>query len=88
MSSKKIVSLLPPLLKLFVPSGLKKTWSAVRMNVISPISVKQLPVCSEANFPDGLSSSAIDNKVKELLSDALSVYTVNREMIKALPRMW
>jgi iron complex transport system substrate-binding protein len=43
-----------------------------------------LPVCTEANFPDGLSSADIDVKVKEILADALSVYTVKREQIKAI----
>jgi len=49
-----------------------------------PESVKQLPACSEANFADNLSSPAIDVKVKEILADALSVYTLNRELIKQL----
>jgi iron complex transport system substrate-binding protein len=49
-----------------------------------PASVKELPVCSETNIPDNLSSAAIDIKVKELLTDALSVYTVKREVIKQL----
>jgi len=42
-----------------------------------PESVKQLPVCTEANFPDNLGSAEIDVRVKEILADALSVYTVN-----------
>jgi iron complex transport system substrate-binding protein len=33
---------------------------------------------------EGLSSSEIDNKVKEILTDGLSVYTVDREKIKEL----
>jgi iron complex transport system substrate-binding protein len=49
-----------------------------------PEGVKALPVCSEANFEDGLSSQQIDDKVKEILSDALSVYTVKRDVIKQL----
>ncbi|RYD87466.1 MAG: cobalamin-binding protein, partial [Sphingobacteriales bacterium] len=49
-----------------------------------PESVKSLPVCTEANIPDNLSSSAIDRKVKEILSDALSLHTVKREQIKEL----
>src|SRR6202012_2987646 len=36
------------------------------------------------NFPDGLSSSDINVKVKELLSNALSIYTVKRETIRQL----
>jgi iron complex transport system substrate-binding protein len=49
-----------------------------------PESVKSLPVCSEANFADDLSSLEIDIKVKEILAEALSIYTVKREVIKEL----
>ena len=49
-----------------------------------PESVKSLPVCSEANFADDLSSLEIDIKVKEILTEALSIYTVKRDVIKEL----
>jgi iron complex transport system substrate-binding protein len=49
-----------------------------------PEGVQSLPICSEANFEDGMTSQQIDDKVKEILSDALSVYTVKREVIKEL----
>jgi len=81
---QKIVSLLPSATEIVCALGLEKNLVGRSHECDYPASVKQLPVCSEANFPDNLSSSAIDVKVKEILADALSVYTVNRELIKQL----
>jgi iron complex transport system substrate-binding protein len=84
MSSKKIISLLPAATEIVCALGLEESLVGRSHECDFPLSAKQLPICSEANFPDNLSSAAIDTKVKELLSDALSVYTVKREIIKQL----
>jgi len=84
MSSQKIISLLPAATEIVCALGLEHNLVGRSHECDFPASVKHLPVCSEANFPDGLSSLAIDKKVKELLADALSVYTVNRQKIKEL----
>jgi iron complex transport system substrate-binding protein len=84
MSSQKIISLLPAATEIVCTLGLEHQLVGRSHECDFPPSVKQLPVCSDANFPDNLSSAAIDKKVKELLSDALSVYTVKREVIKQL----
>ena len=84
MSAKSIVSLLPAATEIVCALGLEDNLVGRSHECDFPASVKQLPVCSEANFPDGLSSAAIDKKVKGLLSDALSVYKVDREKIKVL----
>jgi iron complex transport system substrate-binding protein len=80
----KIVSLLPSATEIVCALGLEQDLAGRSHECDFPETVKQLPVCSEANFPDNLNSAAIDNKVKEILADALSVYTVNREQIKQL----
>lgn len=80
----KIVSLLPAATEIVCSLGLEKNLVGRSHECDFPEPVKQLPVCSEANFPENLSSSEIDVKVKEILADALSVYTVNRELIKQL----
>jgi iron complex transport system substrate-binding protein len=80
----KIVSLLPSATEIICALGLEQNLVGRSHECDYPESVKRLPVCSEANFPDGLSSNEIDVKVKEILADALSVYTVNREQIKQL----
>jgi iron complex transport system substrate-binding protein len=80
----KIVSLLPSATEIVCALGLEQSLVGRSHECDFPAAVKQLPVCSEANFPDNLDSATIDSKVKEILADALSVYTVNREQIKQL----
>lgn len=80
----KIVSLLPAATEIAYALGLEKNLVGRSHECDFPAAVKQLPVCSEANFPDNLSSGDIDIKVKEILADALSVYTVKRVQIKQL----
>jgi iron complex transport system substrate-binding protein len=84
MNSIKIVSLLPSATEIVCALGLEQNLVGRSHECDFPASVRQLPVCSEANFPDNLSSAAIDNKVKEILADALSVYTVKRDEVKKL----
>lgn len=84
MLSKKIVSLLPAATEIICALGLEQSLAGRSHECDFPPSIKHLPVCSEANVPDNLSSADIDIKVKELLRDALSVYTVDRAMIKQL----
>jgi iron complex transport system substrate-binding protein len=80
----KIVSLLPAATEIVCALGLENQLVGRSHECDFPETVKQLPVCSEANFPDGMSSLDIDIKVKEILADALSVYTVKREVVKQL----
>jgi iron complex transport system substrate-binding protein len=81
---KKIVSLLPSATEIVCLLGLEESLVGRSHECDFPESIKHLPVCSEANFPDGMTSNEIDVKVKEILADALSVYTVKREQIKVL----
>ncbi|TWR28359.1 cobalamin-binding protein [Mucilaginibacter achroorhodeus] len=81
---ERIVSLLPAATEIVCALGLEDRLVGRSHECDYPESVQQLPVCSEANIPDGLSSAEIDVKVKEILADALSVYTVKREVIKSL----
>ncbi|WDZ99270.1 cobalamin-binding protein [Mucilaginibacter sp. SJ] len=84
MPTKKIVSLLPAATEIICALGLEENLAGRSHECDFPASVKELPICTEANFPDGLSSGDIDVKVKEILADALSVYSVKREQIKTL----
>jgi len=83
-ASMKIVSLLPAATEIVCAIGLESSLVGRSHECDYPESIKYLPVCSEANFPDNLSSNEIDIKVKEILADALSVYTVKREVIRDL----
>lgn len=84
MSAQRIISLLPAATEIVCALGLEQHLVGRSHECDYPESVKALPVCSEANFADGMSSLEIDNQVKNLLADALSVYSVKREQIKAL----
>src|ERR1700761_5945338 len=84
MDQLKIVSLLPSATEIVCALGLEDNLAGRSHECDYPESIKALPICSEANIPDGLRSAAIDSKVKEILADALSVYTVKREEIKKL----
>ena len=84
MPVDKIVSLLPAATEIVCALGLEDKLVGRSHECDYPESIKHLPICSEANFPDDLSSAAIDVRVKEILADALSVYTVKREVIKEL----
>lgn len=84
MSVQRIISLLPAATEIVCALGLESQLVGRSHECDYPESVKALPVCTEAHIPDGLSSAAIDHKVKEMLQDALSVYSVKREQVKAL----
>ncbi len=49
-----------------------------------PDSVRRLPICTEPKFDVEGSSREIDQRVKVLLTDALSVYRVDSERLRAL----
>jgi len=84
MYQQKIISLLPSATEIVCALGLQDNLVGRSHECDFPEGVANLPVCTEANIPDGLSSAEIDAKVKEILSDALSVYTVKKEVIKSL----
>jgi iron complex transport system substrate-binding protein len=84
MSDKRIISLLPAATEIVCALGLQDSLVGRSHECDYPEGIKALPFCSEANFSDGLSSGEIDKKVKEILADALSIYTVNGEQIKRL----
>ncbi|MBS1532787.1 MAG: cobalamin-binding protein [Bacteroidetes bacterium] len=81
---KRTISLLPAATEIVCALGLEDNLVGRSHECDFPEPVKRLPACSAANIPDNLGSAAIDQKVKELLHDALSIYTVNREKIKEL----
>jgi iron complex transport system substrate-binding protein len=49
-----------------------------------PASVRALPVCTEPKFDIRLPSAAIDQRVKSILQEALSVYRVDAEQLRGL----
>src|SRR5713226_8955478 len=49
-----------------------------------PESVRRLPVCTEPKFPTEGSSYQIDQRVKAILQEALSVYRVHGDLLRQL----
>lgn len=84
MAAKKILSLLPAATEIVCALGLQDQLVGRSHECDYPPEVRQLPVCSEARFLPGDDSAAIDRQVRQILSDALSVYTVNEELIRQL----
>jgi iron complex transport system substrate-binding protein len=84
MPSKKIVSLLAATTEIVCALGLEDRLIGISHECDYPESVKSLPKCSDVRFMPGASSLEIDKKVKEILADALSVYSVNKEIIQQL----
>ncbi|WCT11507.1 cobalamin-binding protein [Mucilaginibacter jinjuensis] len=84
MANQRIISLLPAATEIVCALDLQQNLVGRSHECDFPEGVAELPVCSDANMDHNLTSLEIDKRVKEILSDALSVYTVNREKIKGL----
>ncbi len=84
MSDKKIISLLPASTEIISALGLENQLVGRSHECDYPGSVQHLPVCSAARFVPGSTSYEIDIQVKEALTEALSIYTVNKEIIQSL----
>lgn len=84
MPDKKIISLLPAATEILCALGLEHQLIGRSHECDTPDSITNLPVCSSAKFISGSSSEEIDKQVKEILTDALSVYTIDKDKIKEL----
>jgi iron complex transport system substrate-binding protein len=84
MPASKIISLLPSATEIVCALGLESQLVGRSHECDYPETVKQLPICSYDRIGGGLSSLAIDKQVKQLLTNAISVYEVNTELIKQL----
>ncbi len=84
MPDKKIISLLPAATEIVCALGLESQLVGRSHECDYPETIKDLPICSSAKFLPGSNSAHIDRQVKEILSDALSIYTIDKETIKSL----
>ena len=84
MPNLRIISLLPAATEIVCALGLESQLVGRSHECDFPESVKYLPVCSAAKFISGSDSAEIDRQVKEILTDALSIYNINRELIRQL----
>lgn len=84
MPDKKIISLLPAATEIVCALGLENQLIGRSHECDFPESIKHLPICSTAKFIPESNSASIDKQVKEILSDALSIYTIDELLIKEL----
>lgn len=84
MSNKKIVSLLAAGTEIVCALGLEDQLVGISHECDFPESIKNRPVCSSINFDPNDSSEAIDRRVKETLTSALSIYNVDQQVIEQL----
>ncbi|WP_276362929.1 cobalamin-binding protein [Daejeonella sp. H1SJ63] len=84
MPEQRIISLLPAATEIVCALGMEHQLVGRSHECDYPESVKVLPVCSSAKFLSGSDSAAIDRQVKEILSETLSIYTIDKELIRKL----
>ncbi len=84
MSTQRIVSLIPSGTEIVCALGFETQLVGRSHECDFPESVKRLPVCTEPKFnPDG-TSYQIDQRVKAILQESLSVYRVYAEKLRQL----
>ena len=84
MAIQRIVSLIPSTTEIVCALGLGDRLVGRSHECDFPESVRRLPVCTEPKFnPEG-SSYEIDQRIKAILHQALSVYRVHGDVLKEL----
>ena len=84
MHNKRIISLLPAATEIICALGLSDNLVGRSHECDYPESVKTLPICSDAKFLPGANSAKIDQQVKEILTEALSIYEIDKALIQSL----
>jgi iron complex transport system substrate-binding protein len=84
MHNKRIISLLPASTEIICALGLSDNLVGRSHECDYPESVKALPICSDAKFLPGAKSAEIDQQVKEILTEALSIYEIDKALIQSL----
>ncbi len=84
MNQKRIISLLAAGTEIVCELGLEAQLVGRSHECDYPESILHLPVCSSAMLDPMANSLEIDKQVKGALTDALSFYQVDRELVKEL----
>ena len=84
MPEPRIISLLPAATEIICALGLEHRLVGRSHECDYPPGISNLPICSSAKFLPGSDSAQIDKQVKEILSESLSIYTLDRDLIKSL----
>lgn len=84
MSQPRIISLLPSATEIVAALGLVEHLVGRSHECDFPPGVEQLPICSSTKIPIHGSSYEIDERVKEIVAEGLSVYRVDTERLRQL----
>jgi iron complex transport system substrate-binding protein len=83
-NSPRIISLLPSATEIVVALGFGDHLVGRSHECDFPPGVEKLPVCSSTKIPAHGTSDEIDQRVKEIVAEGLSVYRVNVERLREL----
>lgn len=84
MPEQRILSLIASSTEIVCALGLEERLVGRSHECDYPPSVKRLPVCTQPKFQTEGPSRAIDQRVKAILQEALSVYRVDAELLRRL----
>ena len=84
MNAKRIVSLLPSATEIVALLGAGDALVGRSHECDFPVAVRSLPVCTKARLNSAADSAKIDQDVKELLAQALSIYDVDMPQLERL----
>ena len=84
VASPRIISLLPSATEIVAALGFGDHLVGRSHECDFPPGVEQLPVCSSTKVPADGSSGEIDERVKAIVAEGLSVYRVNVERLREL----
>lgn len=84
MANLRIISLIASATEIVSALGYEKDLVGRSHECDYPVTVKRLPVCTSPKFNVEGSSRLIDERVKTVVSDSLSVYSVDTELLDQL----
>ena len=84
MKEQRIISLLPSATEIVCALGLQDRLVSRSHECDYPSEVRRLPFCSQPKYRSSGTSAEINKEVQTILREALSIYSVDVEKIRAL----
>lgn len=84
MSYKRVISLIPSATEMMFELSAQELLVGRSHECDFPIDAAAIPVCTSSSINNSMSSSSIDSEVKRRLQNALSLYSVNIDLIKEI----
>lgn len=84
MSYKRVISLIPSATEMMFELGAESLLMGRSHECDFPMDATKIPVCTASSINNSMSSFDIDSEVKSKLQNALSLYSVNINLIKEI----